>query len=87
VNILETVLGAADLVPGGKEVADFLRQGGLRIRLKGPIDNPTPTYDFKGNVTGIAQEVLKATESGKNAVKDELVKGATEALKGILQGR
>ncbi|MBX7259375.1 MAG: hypothetical protein K1Y02_23635, partial [Candidatus Hydrogenedentes bacterium] len=42
VNILETVLGAADLVPGGKEVADFLRQGGLRIRLKGPIDNPTP---------------------------------------------
>lgn len=88
VNILETVLGAADHVPGAKEVANFLRQsGGLRIRLTGPIDNPTPTYDLKGNVSGIAKEVLKATEGGKNAVKDELVKGATDALKGILQGR
>ncbi|MFA6241153.1 MAG: AsmA-like C-terminal region-containing protein [Candidatus Hydrogenedentales bacterium] len=88
VNILETVLGAADLIPGGKEVTKLLREGGgLRIRLTGPIDNPTPTYDFKGNVTGIAKEVLKATEGGTNAVKDELVKGASEVLKGLLQGR
>ena len=85
VDILETVLGPADLVPGLDAVVGKLRgAGGLRILLTGPPTDPKTSYGFGPQTNQITNEVRDTVKSTGNVVRDEIINKATDVLKGIL---
>jgi hypothetical protein len=85
VDLLETVLGAADLVPGLDAVVGKLRAtGGVRILLTGPPTDPVTSYGFGPKTDAITNEVRDTVKSTGNIVRDEIINRATDVLKGIL---
>ncbi|MCC6795264.1 MAG: hypothetical protein IT366_09110 [Candidatus Hydrogenedentes bacterium] len=85
VDVLETVLGAADLVPGLDAIVGQLRNaGGLRILLTGPPTDPDVKYGYGPKASTITREVRDGVKSTGNIVRDEVINKATEVLKGIL---
>ena len=85
VDLLETVLGAADLVPGLDAIVGQLRTaGGLRILLTGSPTDPDVKYGYGPKAGAITREVRDGVKSTGNIVRDEVINKATEVLKGIL---
>ena len=86
VGLLETVLGAADLVPGLDAIVGQLRTaGGLRILLTGSPTDPEVKYGYGPKTGAITREVRDGVKSTGNIVRDEVINKATEVLKGILK--
>ncbi|NUM54518.1 MAG: hypothetical protein HUU46_12805 [Candidatus Hydrogenedentes bacterium] len=85
VDILETVLGAADLVPGLDALVGQVRSaGGVRILLTGPPTDPNVSYGFGSKTNAITGEVRDTVKSTGNIVRDEIINRAADALRGIL---
>lgn len=85
VDLLETVLGAADLVPGLDVLVGKVRTaGGVRILLTGPPTDPNVSYGFGPKTNSITSDVRNTVKSTGNIVRDEIINRAADVLKGIL---
>lgn len=85
VNLLETVLGPSERVPGLRDIVRAIRSaGGLQILVTGPPDDPTTRYALGPQVKTITNEVRSALRSGKGIVVDEVLKRGVEALRQLI---
>jgi len=85
VDLMETVLGPADSIPGlGDVIGSFRKTGGLRILLTGSPVDPNTSYGFGPRTNAITQEVKETVKGSGNIVRDQIINRATEALQGIL---
>lgn len=85
VDLLESVLGPAENVPGLNEVVGLFRTaGGLQILVTGPPADPSTSYAFGAKVNAITDEVRNTVKTGGNFVRDQILERAGEALRGLL---